>query len=271
MTSQTQADDYLSIATPENVAFGYTIAGLGSRFLAALVDTLIILVLQLLVNVTLILIVVNIFDVQLFSGELDQTAAWAVGVLGLIAFGFFWGYYIFFEMLWNGQSPGKRLIGLRVIRKDGTPITLTEAIVRNLIRLIDFLPAYYGVGVVAIFVDGQSRRLGDMAAGTLVVRDRAAITLESLAGGSRSPVEPASGAEAAAARWPVNRLSSRERELAEEFLRRRDTLPNRAVLAKKILAALYRQMEMPVEPDDDEHAEDVIVAIVQATRSNHIG
>ena len=266
--NQTQPEDYLSIATPENVAFGYDIAGLGSRFLAALVDTLIILVLQILVNVTVILIVVNVFDVHLFDGDLDQSVAWALAVMSLIAFAFFWGYYIFFELLWNGQSPGKRLIGLRVIRKDGTPITLTESIVRNLIRLIDFLPAYYGIGVVAMFVDGQSRRLGDMAAGTLVVRDRAAITLESLSDGNPSPVEAASGGEAAASGWPVERLSSRDLEMAEEFLRRRDSLPNRVTLASQILLALYRQMALPPEQADLSRAEAVIAEIVQATRGS---
>ncbi|MEK7327557.1 MAG: RDD family protein, partial [Chloroflexota bacterium] len=99
--------------------------------------------------------------------------AWLVAIFGLISFAFFWGYYILFEMLWNGQSPGKRWVGLRVIRTDGTPITLTESIIRNLVRLVDFLPAYYGVGVVTMFINEQSRRLGDLAAGTLVVHDRA--------------------------------------------------------------------------------------------------
>lgn len=262
----TLSDDYLSIETPENVAFGYTVAGLGSRFLAAVVDTLIILVLQILVNVTVVLIAVNVFRIRLSADELDQSLAWLLAVMGLLAFAFFWGFYIFFELLWNGQSPGKRLVGLRVIRKDGTPITLTESFVRNLVRLIDFLPAYYGVGVVAMFIDEQSRRLGDMAAGTLVVRDRAAITLESLAV-KATPADAAARVEAASLTvglWPVERLTSLDREMAEDFLRRRAQLPNRAALAQQILLSLYRKMSLPTDQADLARAEEIIAEIAQS-------
>src|SRR5574341_389472 len=234
MTTHNPPDDYLSIATPENVAFGYDIAGIGSRFLAAVVDTLILLALILLVELTLSLIAASFFRDQLLNDS--PVLAWMAAIFGLIAFALFWGYYIFFEMPWNGQSPGKRWVGLRVIRTDGTPITLTESIVRNLVRIVDFLPAYYGVGLVTMFVNGQSRRLGDLAAGTLVVRDRAAVTLESLA---TRPAPPApalpSAADSAppslaapATGWPVERLTGHDLEMAEDFLRRRAQLSNRA-------------------------------------------
>jgi hypothetical protein len=133
-----------------------------------------------------------------------------LAVYALIAFGFLWGYYIFFETLWDGQTPGKRRARLRVIRSDGLPIGFAEAAIRNLVRMVDFLPAYYGVGVVAMFVDGRSRRLGDLAAGTLVVRDKGMITLESLekerealmtgrlAAGTGDPGEPANSPSAMA-------------------------------------------------------------------------
>src|SRR4029079_4673215 len=98
----------------------------------------------------------------------------------LLAFAILWGYYIAFELLWNGQSPGKRAIGLRVVREGGRPITFVGSAVRNLIRIVDFLPALYGIGVVVMFVDRRSRRLGDLAGGTLVVKERRGVTLESL-------------------------------------------------------------------------------------------
>src|SRR5574337_771069 len=170
MTNDHPPDDYFSISTPENVAFGYDIAGIGSRFLAAVVDTLIILALQVVVNLTLLVLVQSFFRNQLNFDS--PVAAWLIAVFGLIAFAFFWGYYIFFEILWNGQSPGKRWVGLRVIRVDGTPITASESIIRNLVRLIDFLPTAYGVGVVTMFINSNSRRVGDLAAGTIVVHDR---------------------------------------------------------------------------------------------------
>jgi len=271
MTTDRPPEDYLSISTPENVAFGYDIAGIGSRFLAAVVDTLIILVLQGVVNLTLLALVLSLFRDRL---DFDNPAAgWLVAAFGLIAFAFFWGYYIFFEMLWNGQSPGKRWVGLRVIRTDGTPITLTESIVRNLVRIVDFLPAYYGVGVVTMFVNGQSRRLGDLAAGTLVVRDRAAVTLESLAARPTPPTpaplpaaDPAPPSLAApAAGWPVERLTGHDLEMAEDFLRRRAQLSNRAALAQRIVQALLKQMNVPPGPLDERQAESIIAEIVQAS------
>jgi len=124
---------------------------------------------------------------------------------------------------------------------DGTPITLSESIIRNLVRLVDFLPAYYGVGVVAMFISSQARRLGDLAAGTVVVHDRAAVTLESLAA---QPARPNAGLRtgAGAGQWPVERLTSRDLEMAEDFLRRRDTLANRSDLARRIAQTLLTRM-----------------------------
>ncbi len=259
----TLPEDYFSIDTPENVAFGYDVAGIGSRFLAALVDTILIIILQLVVNLTLFLLVSSLFD-DAFE---DNFLVWVVAALfGLVAFAFFWGYYIFFEMIWNGQSPGKRWVGLRVIRTDGTPITLTESIIRNLVRLVDFLPAYYGVGVVTMFVNEQARRLGDLAAGTLVVRDRATITLESLAAESTSsgPTQPVSATTAA---LPIERLTNRDIQMAEDFLRRRAELSNRAVLAHRLVQALFARMERPAPQLVGREAENLLAEIVQASRN----
>jgi len=230
-------DETLRIDTPENVIFGYRVAGIGSRFLAALIDTTLILVLQLVVNIGVLLVARFLFNFSLSSN--DSGLAWLLGIFGLVTFAFLWGYYIFFEMLWNGQSPGKRRVGLRVIRMDGTPITLSESIIRNLVRLVDFLPAYYGVGVIAMFINSQARRLGDLAAGTMVVHDRAAVTLESLAA---APARPTPGLSTTGNPWPVERLTSRDLEMAEDFLRRRDSLANRAELAQRIAQALLARM-----------------------------
>jgi uncharacterized RDD family membrane protein YckC len=261
MANETRPDDYLSIETPENVAFGYEIAGLASRFLAALIDTVLITLLQI---VTLL----GLVGVARLAGEVDASDLnpWVIAVAGLLAFAFYWGYYTFFEVLLAGQSPGKRWIGLRVIRRDGTPLTLSESIVRNLVRLVDFMPAYYGVGVVAMFVDGQTRRLGDLAAGTLVVRDKAAVTLESLAARPGPAVEIASGGPTlgAVSSWPVQRLSSADLGMVEDFLRRSAQLPNRAALAARILQALTRKLGLPAEAIDPDRAEEMLAEIVRA-------
>jgi uncharacterized RDD family membrane protein YckC len=163
-------DNRYIIDTPENIEFGYDIAGIGSRFLAAIIDTVLIGIAEII-----ILLVVGLAVQSLSLAESVLTAAGA-----LLGFVVLWGYYVAFELAWNGQSPGKRLLGLRVVREGGRPITAIASIIRNLIRLVDFLPLLYGIGVVAMFVDRRSRRLGDLAAGVLVVRERAEVTLESL-------------------------------------------------------------------------------------------
>src|SRR5260370_38340580 len=117
----TAADEPLRIDAPENVIFGYRVAGIGSRFLAALIDTTLILVLQLVVNIGVLLVARFLFGFSL-SGS-DTGLAWLLGIFGLVAFAFLWGYYIFFEVLWNGQSPGKRRVALPVLGMDGPPIT----------------------------------------------------------------------------------------------------------------------------------------------------
>jgi uncharacterized RDD family membrane protein YckC len=88
------------------------------------------------------------------------------------AFLLFWGYYLIFEWLWAGRTPGKRLVRIRVVDMNGTPIGFTQSLIRNLIRIVDFLPSAYGVGLVAMFSNARARRLGDFAAGTLVVKER---------------------------------------------------------------------------------------------------
>jgi uncharacterized RDD family membrane protein YckC len=252
------------------VAFGYKVAGIGSRFLAALVDTLIILFLQIVVSIVIIFIIRPYLNDDFNIN--NPVVALLIGLLSLVAFFFFWGYYILFEMMWNGQSVGKRWVGLRVIKADGTPITLTESIVRNFVRLIDFMPAYYGVGVVTMFINSQSRRLGDLAAGTLVVHDRVAITLESLSMRSNAPSVLRSAATATSA-FPVERLTARDLQIAEDFLLRKNDLYNRTVLAQRILENLTTKMELPQSAldgllTDSNFPEDYVAAIVKAARDH---
>src|SRR4029078_5649079 len=83
------------------------------------------------------------------------------------------GYYMVFEILWNGQTPGKRLVGVRVMRENGYPIRPVDAVIRNLVRIVDWLPATYGIGVLTMLLNKRSKRLGDFASGTIVVREGA--------------------------------------------------------------------------------------------------
>ncbi len=257
----TAPDEFLNIDTPENVVFGYEVVGIGSRFLAALIDTTIIALLLLGANVILIYVLVGGLD------NLSIGNSFVVALLSLISFAFFWGYYIYFEMRWNGSSPGKRQVGIRVIRADGTPITLAESIIRNLVRLVDFLPGAYGLGLVTMFIDSKARRLGDLAANTLVVREQTAVSLESLnnTAAKTSPVASRApgGAEREAAKWPVDKLTEADIQLAESLLQRYNDLPNGFTLANQILTRLVERMELPANPVRPSEAIYAIKRIVQ--------
>ncbi len=257
------SDDLLNINTPENVAFDYQIAGIGSRFLAALIDTLWLGLLQVITYATLFMFVISAVD----SEELLDSGitVWLIALLGLVGFIFLWGYYIAFELAWNGQTPGKRRCGLRVIRMDGTPVTLTEVLIRNLVRAIDFLPMFYGIGIVVMFINKESRRLGDLAAGTLVVFDRP-VNLQLATEPERYRPLFQAPAELDLSTLPVERLTAQDLELAEEFLRRRAQLVNSEQLAAQVLYSLRQRMGLPSEALSPLKADDQIFAILKAYR-----
>lgn len=165
-------DEQLTISTPEQVAFHYEVAGIGSRFVAALWDHIIIGLAQALVIISMLFLLAAVGISTALGGSEDTGPAYFVlALLVIVYFLIFWGYFVLFEIVWNGQTPGKRAGRLRVIRSDGQPVGAGEVMVRNLVRLVDILPGLYGIGLVVMFIDPQARRLGDMAASTIVVRE----------------------------------------------------------------------------------------------------
>lgn len=159
--------DQLRIDTPEQIALELPLAGIGSRFLALAIDT----VLEGLLYLVGFLILFSTAPV-LGSGSFRWIpSSWAMALLILFLFCVYWGYFAFFEVIWKGQTPGKRLTGIRVIKESGRPIDAFEAIGRNLMRAIDGI-GLYGVGVICMMLNKQNRRLGDYVAGTVVVHDK---------------------------------------------------------------------------------------------------
>jgi len=163
--------DQLTIDTPEQVSIRFPVAGVGSRFLAILADT----ALQVIAYGLLILVFV------LIATSAPKTAAgafthagekWLVAGLILFHFAMYWGYFTLFETFWNGQTPGKKLCKIRVIQQSGRQITFFEAMTRNLLRIVDLFPGFYLVGVITMLSNRQHQRLGDLAAGTLVIHER---------------------------------------------------------------------------------------------------
>lgn len=158
----------LQIETPEAVTVHYPLAGIGSRGLAAILDLLVLAGLLLAEAVGLGLVIyfgMRLFDAQFAFGFLT----WGLAVLAVMLFVTYWGYYIFGEVARNGRTLGKRVMRLRVVREDGSRVGTTDSIVRNIVRIIDIMPGTYAVGIASMVFSRKAQRLGDMAAGTVVV------------------------------------------------------------------------------------------------------
>src|ERR1700744_1989414 len=163
--------DQLNIETPEQVELRFPIAGIGSRFLALMTDSLLqgAAIFGLVVGFVLMVRALP----RGTGGPPSPTAGkWIVAGIFLFYFLLYWGYYSLFEAFWNGQTPGKRLLKIRVIKDSGRQITLFEALARNLLRVVDMLPSFYLVGVITMLCNREQKRLGDLVAGTIVVHER---------------------------------------------------------------------------------------------------
>jgi len=166
----------LIIETPERVELEFSLASIGNRFIAVAIDHCIqfSVIIGLLIIFAIIFNGFSVYDLAVEpSGQLPN---WLIALLIFLLFLVFVGYFIFFEWFWSGQTPGKRVMKLRVIREDGRPITLWEAAARNLLRVFDALPGFfipiYSVGLIASFISRRDQRIGDLFAGTVVVREK---------------------------------------------------------------------------------------------------
>jgi uncharacterized RDD family membrane protein YckC len=200
--------DKLTIDTPEQVHLEFSLAGIGSRFMATLLDS----ILQFLLYIAVVAGAALIASAPL--GRLSER--WIMALVIFAGFVITWGYYAIFESVWKGQTPGKRWAGIRVIKDSGRPITPFEAAARNLVRIIDYLPGFYGVGIVTMLLNDKHRRVGDYVAGTLVVHetsDRESALFFNTPANSQFSIPQAS------------KLTLQEAELIEVFLSRRLDIP----------------------------------------------
>ena len=196
-------EDRISIPTPEGVELELVLAGVGSRLVGALVDFLIKAVL--------------LFALWLVSAAAAEDAGGFFIALTIIAsFLVLWGYDVAFETLASGRTPGKRAAGLRVVRMGGEPVGFLASAVRNLLRLVDMQPGFlFAVGAITILFSQRNQRLGDLAAGTLVVRERRA-PLPAV-----RPTAPDFATADRYAAWDVSGITAYELVTVRRFLERR--------------------------------------------------
>lgn len=222
-----EAEETLVIETPERVQLHFALASIGNRFLACAFDHL----LQVLFLLLLVFIGSFVSDWTEASLGFTDAPKWLQALLIICVFLIWTGYFVVFEWLGNGQTPGKRWLRLRVIREDGRPITFWEAAVRNLIRLFDIMPfPFYSAGLISVFISPSDQRVGDLVAATVVIREREA-EAPTFSEVFTAPVSDAALRRTFAAQpfiADLKPLLEKEIDVVEAFLRRRFDLPDNA-------------------------------------------
>ena len=282
-------DEDLAILSAENVSFSLETAGLGSRLAALSIDSL-IQALFLFLVATIFWGIVSYLGLWPYVDPLfdppERFAAFASAVMLL----FIIGYYFFFEWRWDGQTPGKRFFGLRVTMTDGLPVSLWPALIRNFVRILDFLPTFYGFGAVICLANNLNQRGGDLAAGTIVVvegkreKARQAMSMRQAVDSFLQAATTIPGTEvkqayqdeelqveAARAVDPealalARTLSREDYELARDFLARRETLPKvaRERLGKSLAARLATKMQIAPPADTEAFIAQVVATLTRA-------
>jgi uncharacterized RDD family membrane protein YckC len=264
-------EDRYVTATPEGVSLDLTLAGLGSRAAGIAVDLLI----QVTLFLVLVLALVNLV------GTDNQTSQLVVsGALVLLFALIFIGYFVLCEVVWSGRSIGKMAAGTQVVRVGGGPVTFTSSLLRNVARIVDWLPSFYIVGSIAILVSTNNQRLGDMLGGTLVIRvrhasDRAHRALshaspeswQRLAVTAAADVPGAAASDPELANWDVSAVSDAEVALVRQFLARRYEYqaPARARLAASLAGRLRPKVAgVSADPGDEAFLERL--SMVRAAR-----
>ena len=255
-------EDRISIATPEGVDLELTLAGVGSRFVATLVDQLIQWGIILATLLGVVTGAGGAGSLQPDDGWLDQPdggIALAFAGFAAVVFLVQFTYDVLFETLASGRTPGKRWTGLRVVRESGAPVGFVTSAVRNLVRLVDALPGTYAVGLVAVLVSRRNQRLGDMAAGTLLVRERRG-------GHPGSPSSaPAAPSWAPSSPWDVSAVSAEELATVRRFLDRRATLTDEA--RHRLAGELARRLRPKVVGPDEQQPPEAFLEELAATKA----
>jgi uncharacterized RDD family membrane protein YckC len=240
-------DRNIDVRTPESIAFRYDLAGLGSRFLAVFVDLMIQIVLVLLLFWGLETLASHAPRGATHTGAVEHFAeSAAIGLMIFVVFMIFYGYFMLFEAFWHGQTPGKKLLGIRVVRDGGYPLDFGGSVVRNLVRMMEQLLGFYIVAAVSAVLSPENKRVGDYAAGTIVVRESrvdAPLTL--------SQALAASSAQRASSAY----LSDDERNVISSYLARRRGMDKRrrGDLAAQIASRVRSRAPVDLRdlPDDE--------------------
>jgi uncharacterized RDD family membrane protein YckC len=248
------ADEILTVETPEHIELQFALATIGNRFLACMIDHAIqgiALILTATIALTLSEGVRALSSAMI--GETREWSVWVLAISSLVSFLIIFGYFVFFETIWSGQTPGKRWLKLRVIQEDGRSITFFSALMRNLIRGADIMPfPFYSIGIISVFSSDRAKRLGDFVANTVVIKERAAEAPSFDEVFESEVIDTALQRVAPAVdfRGDVRVITPSEILAVEAFLRRRYSIPDRPrkFLAWRIAVPLMEKIRPIYDP-----------------------
>jgi uncharacterized RDD family membrane protein YckC len=256
----------VSIETADHFELRFRVAGIGSRFLAFFIDRAIQVGVLVALFFLMLLILLTGRGFELFGERLarlvEPLGQWVIALFILAEGVVSIGYFLLFEYLWNGSTPGKRVVRIRVIRNDGRPISFIDSALRNVLRFVDLIGGVYPVGLVAMFIDSRNRRLGDLAAGTLVVEDA----------GEKAPLfiknEPRAHEFDQLLKQAVAQMSAEDYDLLSRFLDRRNEMDaeRRKELAWEIYVRIFNEPgRRPASDGDLENALDKVANLYRET------
>lgn len=256
--------DQVDIKTPEFVSLSFQLAGVGSRAAAFIIDQFILIAADLLIAVVFLFLTDGLSSITVLS---ENSFPLAIGMIVLFILN--WGYFFVLEYFSGGKTLGKRMIGIRVIQENGHSITLLSSFIRNLLRIIDTLPAFYLLGLVMVFFHPKHKRLGDLASGTIVVHERKAKRKNKVSALEKEIKKRGITKEDVAVNeWTMKSIGMKEWKLVSTYAARFTQLPDRerTQLTQKIAGILFAKINLEMEGKSEQDLENILLSLYLTLR-----
>ncbi|MFE8694870.1 RDD family protein [Cytobacillus sp. FJAT-53684] len=253
------SQENVGIKTPEFVSLQFQLAGLGSRTAAFIIDQLILMIVNILIVIAFFLFMNGSPDFMLM--EINSLP---LAITIILIFLINWGYFFAFEFFSGGRTIGKKIIGIRVIQENGHSLTLLSSFIRNLLRIIDSLPANYFLGLLMIFFHSKHKRIGDLVAGTIVVHERKAKRKKKLSAIEKEIEKRGlTKDDLIIEEWAKKSLGSKEWDIIRAYCNRFLQLPleERSQLTAQLADILFLKLGIAVEGKNERELEDSILIL----------
>ncbi len=252
-------EEKVEVKTPEYVSLKFEPAGLGSRAAANIIDQAIITVATLLI---LFITFLGVWGFDMYLGLGSVSPYLILGVV-IVMFLLYWGYFAALEYFWNGKTIGKKILGIHVMQENGHRITLLSSVIRNLMRIVDQLPAYYVLGMIMVYAHPKHKRLGDLVAGTIVVHERRAKSKRMSRLDKEIQRRNLKSEDLKIEEWNMKQLGERDWTLLKGYAERFTNLPlgKRNELTKKMATVLFPKLELSKEQKTYEQLENTLLIL----------